>query len=193
MKSCRFLVRTGLAVLLAGVLVNSAFAQPDPKLKPTFGSVKLKAGFEPDPYKKDLVAGGDIATKLGGVSAYVAKEPDFVLEYTAGDFPLIFRAQSKADTTLLIYTPDGKWLADDDGGGFPNPLVRIAKPMSGRYAIYVGTVEKGTPKATLLITEVDVKKGKKTDKSVNNGPAERNVVFRASRLEVSLVSSCKKR
>ena len=125
---------------------------PDPSLKPTFGAVKLKAGFDPDPHVKNLIAGGPIQTKLGGVPTFVSKAPDYRLDYTAGGFPLIFHVKSKADTTLLINLPDGKWIADDDSGGFPNPLIRLAKPMSGIYDIYVGTVAKGEAKATLFIT-----------------------------------------
>jgi hypothetical protein len=145
---------------LACVFIGGAFAQPDPNLKPSYGSVKLKAGFMPDPHKKALEAGGDILTDLGGVKAYVAKAPDYVLEYTAGDFPLTFYVKSKADTTLLINLPDGKWIADDDSGGNLNPLIKIAKPKSGRYDIYVGTVGKEAAKATLFITELEVKEVK---------------------------------
>src|SRR5262245_22681771 len=67
---------------------------PDNALKPTFGSVKLAAGFVDDPFKKDLVAGGKLRTNLGGVGAWIEKAPDFTLDYTTDDqkppFPLTF-------------------------------------------------------------------------------------------------------
>src|SRR5436190_16148522 len=111
-------------VALAMVLlaVGRIQAQPDPNLKPSYGSVTLKAGFLPDPFKKDLVAGGQIKTNLGGVSAHVAKAPDFSLNYTKGKYPLTVSAKSVGDTTLLINLPDGSWVADDDGAGGVDPL-----------------------------------------------------------------------
>lgn len=144
------------AVALMACLCASHAATQDLTLKPTYGGVTLKAGFEPDPYKKNLDAGGDVKTDKGGVTAWVAKAPDFQLNYTAGNFALTILAESKADTTLLINTPDGKWVANDDGPGTGlNPLIKFAKPKSGRYDIWVGTLAKGiTPPATLIITEL---------------------------------------
>lgn len=146
------------ALAVALLAVGRAQAQPDPNLKPTFGSVMLKAGFLPDPFKKDVQAGGAIKTNLGGVNAYVAKAPDFSLTYTKGTYPLTFTVKSVGDTTLLINLPDGTWVADDDGGGGLDPLIRIANPSSGRYDIYVGTFGKNLVPATLYITEFDTAK-----------------------------------
>ncbi|MCS7045616.1 MAG: caspase family protein [Gemmataceae bacterium] len=145
-----------VAVIAVGV--GPAAAQPDPNLRPTYGSVKLRAGFLPDPFTKDVVAGGNLRTNLGGVNAFVAKAPDFSLYYEKGQFPLIFYVQSVADTTLLINLPNGTWVADDDSGGGLNPLVRIANPQSGRYDIFVGTFGKNPAPATLFISELDPNK-----------------------------------
>lgn len=160
------LFRLRTVLQLAGVLLlvaictqrvepsNAGDEKPDPKLDPTFGSVKLKAGFEPDPYVKDVVAGGSIKTDLAGVTAYIDKAPDFRLTYEAGEFVLTIRTEAKEDTTLHILTPDGKWIADDDGGGFPNARIQFKKPQSGVYNIYVGTFGKEAAKAKLIITEL---------------------------------------
>ena len=145
-----------LAVLAVGRL--AAQEQPDPNLKPTYGAVKLDAGFLPDPFTKEVQAGGKLRTNLGGVNAYVAKAPDFSLQYTAGKYPLTFSAKSVGDTTLLINLPDGSWIADDDSGGGLDPLIRIAQPKSGRYDIYVGTFQKDIVAATLYITELEAAK-----------------------------------
>jgi hypothetical protein len=156
-----FLFRSKVTIAAVTVFmlsVGHAQAQPDPNLKPTFGSVKLKAGFLPDPFTKDLVAGGSIQTQLGGVKAHVARAPDFRLYYTKGKFPLTFSAKSAGDTTLLINLPDGRWIADDDSGGALNPLIRIADPPSGRYDIYVGTYHTRPLAATLSISERSVDK-----------------------------------
>jgi hypothetical protein len=150
--------RFAFALALVLIAANIAQAQPNPNLRPTYGSVTLKAGFLPDPYTKDLVAGGPLRTQLGGVGAYVAKAPDFSLHYTKGQYPLTFTVKSTGDTTLLINLPDGAWIADDDSGGSLNPLIRIAKPQSGRYDIYVGTYGKNLLEATLFITELEAAK-----------------------------------
>jgi hypothetical protein len=144
------------ALTIGFMAVGPARAQPDPNLQPTYGSVTLKAGFLPDPFKKDVLAGGDFKTNLGGVNAHVAKAPDFRLFYTKGKFPLTFKVKSVGDTTLLINLPDGTWVADDDSGGGLDPLIRLANPQSGRYDIYVGTYKKDLLAATLYITEIDV-------------------------------------
>jgi len=150
-----WMLRLGAVALMACWCAGHAVTQ-DLSLKPTYGGVKLKAGFEPDPYKKNLDAGGEINTDKGGLKAWVAKAPDFQLFYESGNFALTIYAESKADTTLLINTPDGKWVANDDGPGTGlNPLIKFANPKSGRYDIWVGTLEKGiTPPATLMITEL---------------------------------------
>jgi hypothetical protein len=153
----RLALRLGVVAALAWLFAARAEAQ-NIELKPTYGSVKLKSGFRPDPFSRDVVAGGAIKTTLGGVRAYVANAPDFKLYYEAGDFVLTIYVRSKADTTLLINTADGKWVADDDGGGFPNPLIRFRRPKTGRYDIYVGTVGPDTAPATLYITELKITK-----------------------------------
>jgi len=128
---------------------------PDPGLKPTYGQVSLKAGFANDPFSKQLTGGGPIKTKLGGVNAFVAKAPDFRLIYSKGNFPLTIYAESKGDTTLLVNLPNGQWIANDDGGAGLNPQIKLPKPQSGQYDIWVGTFKQGVlPQANLKITEL---------------------------------------
>lgn len=150
---CRLALCLGLVTAFTCVHGSRTEAQ-DINLDPSFGSVTLKSGFVPDPYVKQMIAGGSINTNLGGVNAWIGQAPDFRLYYTAGSFPLTFYVNSAADTTLLIHLPDGRWVADDDSGGNRNPLVRFAQPPSGRYDIYIGTFQRGTAPAILYITEL---------------------------------------
>ena len=133
------LVGLGTVALLAG---PSLFAQ-DPELKASYGEVELKADFQPDPHVVKVVAGGPLEIDKGGFKHFIGKAPDFRLIYQAGKYPLFIRADSKDDTTLLIKTPDGTWIVDDDSGGGNNPMIKLANPKSGRYEIWVGTIEKG--------------------------------------------------
>ena len=127
----------------------------DPNAPPTYGSVKLRLGFQPDPYTKNLTAGGPIKTKLGGVNAHVARAPDFSLHYNAENAILQLRifVESRGDTTLLINLPNGTWVANDDGGVGNNPQIIFPKPQSGRYDIWVGTFGPNNVAATLKISE----------------------------------------
>ncbi|MCI0741712.1 MAG: hypothetical protein L0Y72_21985 [Gemmataceae bacterium] len=139
-------------VMLIG-LAPTALAQ-NTSLGPTFGYAKLNAGFSPDPHIVGLTAGGRIRTKLGGVNSWVANAPDFQLFYRAGNLPLTIQVESAADTTLLVNLPDGTWIANDDGAGKRNPMIRLARPMSGRYDIWVGTYNGGLAPALLKFTEL---------------------------------------
>ncbi len=151
--SVRWALRfTGVA--LVALFCIGRVEPQDPNAPATYGTVTLRAGFTPDPYTKNLTAGGAIRTNKGGVNAWVARAPDFKLFYTAGNFRLTIRAVSKADTTLLVNLPNGTFIADDDGDGFPNPRLRFANPQSGRYDIWVGTLGENTAPATLIITEL---------------------------------------
>lgn len=131
---------------------------PNPKLTPRHGSVKLKHDFTPDPFTKRVSAGGPSKTELGGVKAHVGNSPDFKLHFTAevildGSLPAPLRiyVESKADTTLLVNLPDGTWVANDDGGGGRNPLLRFGRPQSGWYSIWVGTFQE-TPESGVAAT-----------------------------------------
>jgi hypothetical protein len=150
----RLALRFGVVAVLLALCVGQGLTQ-DITLASTYGSATLKSGFLPDPFVKKLVAGGPIETRKGGVRAYVARAPDFQLNYQAGDLPLTIHVESEADTTLLINLPDGTWVANDDQApGNLNPLLRFARPQSGRYDIWVGTFGRDTAPAVLKITEL---------------------------------------
>ena len=152
-----FAICLGVAVALT--FVGAAQAQ-NWKLNPNFGTKKLDTGFEPDPFKKALVSGGNKVVMVNDIKIKITDAPDFRLIYKAGDtFPLSFYVSSEIDTCLLINLPNGKFIIDDDSGGNLNPLITLEKPMSGQYDIWVGSYGakgKNGP-ATLFITELKVK------------------------------------
>lgn len=143
-----------LAVLGAMAAAVPAFAQ-DASLDPNFGSRSLSAGFTPDPYSIDVVAGGDLdASYLGrGCVGKISDAPDFRLEYRAGGFPLAFRTRSGTDTTLVINGPDGRWFCDDDSWGDGDAEVRFNRPQSGIYDVWIGTYGDQPASGLLIITE----------------------------------------
>jgi len=149
--------RFGVVALLACLCTGVGQTQ-DPKEAPEYGTINLKAGFDPDPVEVKLDAGGEVKTNLGGFDHWVGKKPDVRLNYTAGKYILTIYAECEADSTLLINTPDGKWIGNDDGPNTGlNPLLKFATPQSGQYDIWVGTLKGGDkvfPPAKLFITEL---------------------------------------
>ncbi|MBV6658690.1 MAG: serine protease [Devosiaceae bacterium] len=135
---------------------------PDFSLPATFADTDLIAGFQPDPQRIDLQAGGNLRASdaLSGCAGFVADAPDVRITYEAGDIGMLrFAVEGDADTTLLINQPDGSWHCNDDrADGDLNPELVFEGPLGGQYDIWVGTFESpdalgAFPEATLLVTE----------------------------------------
>ncbi|HSG57583.1 MAG TPA: hypothetical protein VLA45_19185, partial [Paracoccaceae bacterium] len=113
---------------------------------PTYAKVELTSGFTPDPQFFSVTSGGSIAASGIGdpCRGFIASAPDVRLHYSSGSLPLIISTRSTGDTTLAVYAPDGRWYCDDDSGEAGlNAMVRFNSPMSGRYAIWVGSYSSG--------------------------------------------------
>jgi hypothetical protein len=130
---------------------------PDLSLDPLYGNVRLSGGFLPDPHTVSVRAGGSIEIDVGSCTyGFVANAPDVDFFYSAsGGRDLYIYAEGNQDTTLLINTPDGSWVCDDDGHTGTNPLVVLPKAAEGLYDIWVGTYSNDLSDATLFISERD--------------------------------------
>jgi hypothetical protein len=124
----------------------------------SYGTVSLRAGFQPDPYRVNITSGGGYRADSvrSGCAGWVASAPDFELTYSAGSLPLIISAASSSDTTLLINDPNGNWFCDDDGGNAGlNPSLRFNNAASGVYDIWVGSYSQGNnATSSLSISEL---------------------------------------
>ena len=137
-----------LPALLAGCVLS---VEPDPSLNPVDGSGRLSS-FEEQTFQ--VTAGGNvaastIATDCGG---YVSEAPTLSVQYGTflGLATLDINVSSRADTTLLVHTPRGDWMCDDDGGGGFNPALPVWGAAGGQYDIWVGTKAPGrTASATV--------------------------------------------
>ena len=145
------------AALLAFCVVSADAQAQDVSAPANFGDITLSSGFSPDPSTHTLTAGGSISVNMGSCNyGNVSSRPDFKLFYTAGStFPLYIYATSSSDITLLVNTPSGQWVCNDDGYTGLNPMLYFASPESGRYDIWVGTFSDDMSSATLYISELN--------------------------------------
>lgn len=137
---------------------GSGSGMPDWTATPLYGQTTLRAGFRPDPYVQDVTAGGSTRNPVSGsgcVGYINTAAPDFAFTYTAGSLPLNIYAKSDDDTSLVVYTADGRWICDDDSGDGLNPHIRISNPQSGSYQVWVGVYSSGSlPRAQINISEL---------------------------------------
>lgn len=135
--------------------------RPDYSLDPAYGTIDLRSGFQPDPHRISVAAGGNIdASGMGvpGCVGWIARAPDYRVNWTAGSgsLPLVISVSSDADTTLVINDAAGNWVCDDDGGNNGlNPAITFSNPASGQYDIWVGTYSQGDLQpSTLDVSEL---------------------------------------
>ncbi len=127
--------------------------------EPLFGRVELAADFMPDPFNIELLAGGaenlEMLIGHGCVGWVNAGQPDVVVSYSPGEFPLFMFVTAMDDTTLAVRDPAGRWHCNDDAFGYGfNPGVEFTDPASGDYAIWVGTYAGDPVDAILSISEI---------------------------------------
>jgi hypothetical protein len=127
---------------------------PNLGLTPEFGTVQLSAGFAPEPHQVALTAGGDLDLSVDDCSyGYVSQAPSYELTYSgSGNTDLHFYVRSNDDTTLLINTPNGSWVCDDDSLGDGNPQLTMTDAPAGVYDIWVGTYSGQRASATLYVS-----------------------------------------
>ncbi len=127
---------------------------PVPVAPAAMQMLTLQAGFAPDPTTLATTAGGPIsASTMATPDAFcpgsIGALPNVTLTTTTPIAGLRVLVRSSEDTTLLVRLSDGRVLCNDDGGGYPNPVVMGDFP-PGVHQIYVGSFHVGdTPAATV--------------------------------------------
>ncbi|MFZ4814352.1 MAG: SH3 domain-containing protein [Phototrophicaceae bacterium] len=126
-------------------------------LPANFGSTALTSGFVPDPFTVGITSGGSVNVGyLGaGCTGNATAAPDFSLTYASGAFPVLrFFFVGSGDTTMIINTPGGNYVCNDDSFGTANPSIDFNTPSSGRYDVWIGSFSAGSSvTGTLSITE----------------------------------------
>lgn len=145
------------AVTALTAMAAPALACPDWQLAPTFGQIELWAGFTPDPYVRNITAGGTTSISgCGGAgwAGFVPTAPDFDLYWNGSSAQITIAVQASADAVLLVNAPDGTWYYNDDYRG-SHPAVTIANPQQGLYDIWIGSYDgsRRNP-GQLIVTEM---------------------------------------
>lgn len=110
---------------------------------PTYGVSTLAGGFSPDPVQVSVSSGGPVDVTAANIGAdcrgNAAANPDHQIQWSGSAALLRIFFVSDGDTTLVVRTPSGQFLCNDDFPGGLNPLVDVANPAAGTYDVWVGT------------------------------------------------------
>lgn len=130
------------AATVATLLAAPVVACPDWQGVPYFGQINLSAGFQPDPYARNITAGGTQRLENCGFNAsgFVTSRPDFDLYWSGQSAQLTIAITSRADAVLLVNAPDGSWHYSDDYRG-SDPAITFYNPQQGLYDIWIGTYD----------------------------------------------------
>lgn len=129
----------GLAAALAASTAAGVEAQYlSPQSPPAYGSAPLAPN---RPTVLRGLAGGPVSLSSvdGSCRGYAQPMPSHILNVPPGTAQVAIGASSDVDTTLMVQTPDGRILCDDDGGPVGmNPLLQFPA-VPGQYRVWVGT------------------------------------------------------
>ncbi len=130
-------------------------------LNRAYVTVDLNAGFPLDPFLISVNGGGELDASVLSATCkgYINPNPTLTIHWTGdADLARVFTF-SDADPTLVIQTPDGKFLCGDDSGALLlDPQIEISKPASGKYNVWVGSAapKQLLPTILVLTTRADV-------------------------------------
>lgn len=108
-----------------------------------FIAISPQTGFPLDPFLVSLQGGGpvDASTVSDQCSGYVAEAPAVTVDYQGEADLLRAFFLSNGDTTLVVQTPDGDFLCNDDTHALLlDPSIVITAPVQGVYSVWVGSV-----------------------------------------------------
>jgi hypothetical protein len=135
----------------------------DFNLDPHYSTISLNEGFSPDPFVISGTSGGDVdirSLSLGGNDCigFASDAPDFRINWSGSTSSLVIRFEAAAsgdDTILIINTPDGSWICNDDADELTlNPMIRLNGYGEGQYDIWVASMTKDSYiDGKLIVTE----------------------------------------
>jgi hypothetical protein len=140
-----------LLALAPGVLAQ----ETETDSTPTFGSVTLNGNFVLDPFLITVIGGGSAAAAdlAPGCAGFVPAEPTLMLTLTGEPTEsLRVFAYSDADPVLVVRTPAGELLCNDDTSArVVDPTVELDSAEAGEYAIWLGMYEQNQLAPAFLV------------------------------------------
>ena len=150
------MIRASLIILL---LPTSLAIPKDLRLVASLGFIDLASDFKDDQLVIPIAGGRQENAEGLGTGCYglVADRPDVSINYSSGDFKLNFAVLSEIDTKLVINTPSGQWVCNDDYN-LVNPRISFDDPQSGQYDIWIGVCSSNDEldMSQLLMSEADI-------------------------------------
>jgi hypothetical protein len=160
MHSAPLLARLAAAAALLVSATGMAVACPSYNNPTVFGSANIPANFQPDPWVRNVTAGGRVSLQACGFAwaGFTVSRPDFRFNYSGtsptGSLTIALEARSSVDTILLVNTPDGVWHYNDDYRG-TNSALTFTNPQPGQYDIWTGSYSASSNNpAVLIVTEL---------------------------------------
>jgi hypothetical protein len=120
------------------------------RVKEAIAAVKSAEKLDPGsgPLTSQVKAEGDlpapeVATGGGLCGGLITVSPSYAFEWSGQAKALGVMFEGDGDATVIVRTPDGKFVCADDAAGSANlnPVVILAGPTAGRYLVWVGRVD----------------------------------------------------
>lgn len=109
-----------------------------------FGNLTVGAGMRDPAIGSGRFGGPMPASSISsGCAGHVSSAPSHLVNVTSYMSNLRFVVNGDADTTLLVQYPDGHFSCNDDGGGYPHPLVE-GPTGPGTIRVWIGSYSSGT-------------------------------------------------
>lgn len=132
-------------------------ALADPANDLTRVSLSLSSGFLMDPYLLRVISGGsqEASSLDKSCQGFIKEQPDVVINWSGEADALHLFTYSDGDAMLVVETPDGEFLCNDDADDVTvDALINIEDPQEGEYNIYTGSFRAEEPvMGFLVITE----------------------------------------
>ncbi len=129
-------------LVIAALIVAAASADAqDITVAPANGIASVRQGV---PFAQDFSVtvaesgeSGPVANAAGCSGMYDLTRPELNLRVEGNARPLRLYARSSSDTVLMVRTPSGEWLCNDDSDG-TNPSLSLEPAAPGIYHVWVG-------------------------------------------------------
>lgn len=127
-------------------------------------SIDVSAGLLLDPTFVSVNGGGavDAGSLHQGCAGFVNRQPVVTVKYGGQAAQVRAFFVSDADPTLVVQTPTGEWLCNDNATAqLRDPFVEVLNPAGGEYRIWVGSAAKSQliPGILVLTTQPTVDLG----------------------------------